>query len=45
MKSRRMRWAGYVEGVGRGEMSNRIRFGKLAEGEHLERLGVNGRLK
>jgi hypothetical protein len=43
MKSRMMRWAGYVEGVGRGEMSDRLRFGKMAEGEHLEYLGVNGR--
>ena len=43
MKSRKMRWAGYVAGVGRGEMPNRLWCGKLAEGELLEYLGVNGR--
>jgi hypothetical protein len=43
MKSRRMRWTGYVAGMGRGETPNRLRFGKMAEGKLLEYLGVNGR--
>jgi len=43
MKSRTMRWAGYVAGVGSGEMPNRLWFGKLAEVEHLQYLGVNER--
>ena len=43
-KSRRMRWAGHVEHMGRGEMQTGFWWGHLREGEHLKDLGVDGRI-
>jgi hypothetical protein len=44
IKSRRMRWAGHVEHMGRGEMQTRFWWGHLREGEHLKDIGVDGRI-
>ena len=42
IKSRRMRWAGHVQG--RGEVHTRFWWGNLRERDHLEDPGVDGRI-
>ena len=42
IKSRRMRWAGHVARVGRGEMYTGFWWGDLRKGGHLEDLHVDG---
>jgi hypothetical protein len=41
-KSRRMRWAGYVARLGRGEVFTGFWWGNLRERDHLEDPGVDG---
>jgi len=43
IKSRRMRWAGHVARMGRGEAYVGSWWGNLRERDHLEGRGVNGR--
>jgi hypothetical protein len=43
MKSRRMRWAGHVERMGKGEVHTRFWWGNLRERDHLENPGIDGR--
>ena len=42
IKSRRMRWAGHVACMGRGEANTGFWWGNLRERGHLEDPGVNG---
>jgi hypothetical protein len=42
--SRRMRWAGHVARMGRGEMHIGFRWGDLREGDHMGDPGVDGRV-
>ena len=42
IKSRRMRWVGYVARMGRGEAYTGIWWGNLWERDHLEDPGVDG---
>jgi hypothetical protein len=44
IKSRRMRWAGYVARMGREKVQARYWRGNLRGGEHLEDPGVEGRI-
>jgi hypothetical protein len=44
IKARRMRWAGHVEHMGRGELHTGFSWGDLREGNHLEDAGVDGRI-
>ena len=44
IKSRRMRWAGHVACVGRGELYTGLRWGILRERDHLGDPGVDGRI-
>jgi len=44
IKSRRMRWAGHVARMGTGEVLIRFWWGDLRERNHLEDLGVDGRI-
>jgi hypothetical protein len=43
-KSRRMRWAGYVAGMGEGRKLYRVLVGKPEGKDHLEDQGVDGRM-
>jgi hypothetical protein len=45
IKSRRMRWAGHVARMGRGEVHTGFWWGDLRGRDHLEDLGVDGRIK
>jgi len=44
IKSKRMRWAGYVARMGRGEVHTRFWWGNLLHISHLEDLSVDGRI-
>jgi hypothetical protein len=44
MKSRRMRWAGHIGSVGRGEVHTGFWWGNLKERDHLEYPGIDGRI-
>jgi hypothetical protein len=44
IKSRRMRWAGHVAHMGRGEIYTGFWWGNLRERGHLEDPGVEGRV-
>ena len=44
MKSRRMRWAGHVASMGRGEVHTGFWWGNLRERDHSEDPGVDGRI-
>jgi hypothetical protein len=44
IKSRRMRWAGHVARMGRGEVHTGFWWGDLREGDHLEDPGVDERI-
>ena len=44
IKLRRMRWAGHVARVGRGEAYAYFLWGNLREINHLEDVGVDGRI-
>ena len=44
MKSRRMRWAGQVARMGRGEAYTGFWWGNLREGDHVEDPGIDGRI-
>jgi len=44
MKSRIMRWAGYVVRVGDRRVAYSVLFGKPVGKKHLEDLGVDGRI-
>jgi hypothetical protein len=44
MKSRRMRWAGYVVSIGEGEACTGFWWGNLREGDHLEDRSVDRRI-
>ena len=45
IKSRRMRWAGHVARMGRGEAYTECRWGNLRERDHLEDPGVNDNIR
>jgi len=42
IKSKRMRWAGRVVRMGKGELYTGLWWGNLREGDHLEGPGVDG---
>jgi hypothetical protein len=44
IKSRRMRWAGNVARMGKGEVYTEFWWGDLREGDHLEDPGLDGRI-
>jgi len=44
MVTKRMRWAGLVTGMGRGEVDTGFWWGNMREREHLEDPGVDGRI-
>jgi len=44
IKSRRMRWAGYVTRMGRGEVFRGFLLGGPKGRDHWEDLGVGGRI-
>jgi hypothetical protein len=44
IQSRRMRWAGYVTRMGRGEMCTGFRWKNLGERDHRRDPVVNGRI-
>jgi hypothetical protein len=44
IKSRRMRWAGHVARMGRGEVHTGFWWGNLRERDHLKEPGVDGRI-
>jgi len=44
IKSGRMRWAGHVARVGRGEVYTRVWWGNLRKRDQLEDPGVDGRM-
>jgi len=41
IKSRRMRWAGHVAHMGKGELRTELWWGNWKEGDYLEGLGVD----
>jgi hypothetical protein len=45
IKSRKMRWAGHVAHMGRGDMYAGVWWGNLRERDHLEGPGVGGRIR
>ena len=42
--SRKIRWAGYVARMGERKGECRVLWGNLREGDHLEDIGVDGRI-
>ena len=44
IKTRRMRWAGHVENIGRGEVHRGFWWGNLSERDHLQDPGIERRL-
>jgi hypothetical protein len=44
IKSRRIRWAGHVESIGRDKTYTRVWWGKLRVRGHLGDPGVDGRI-
>jgi hypothetical protein len=44
IKSRRMRWAGHVARLGDRKGACRVSWGDMREGDHLEDLGVDGKI-
>jgi len=44
IKSRRMRWAGHVERMGKGEVHTGFCWGNLREREYLEEASIDGRI-
>jgi hypothetical protein len=42
--SRRMRWAGYVERMGRGKVPTGFCWGNLRDRDHSEDLGIDGKM-
>jgi len=44
IKSRIMRWAKHVAGMGKGETYKEFWWGNLRESDHLEDTGVDGRI-
>jgi hypothetical protein len=44
MKSRRLRWAGHVARMGRGEVHAGFWWGNLREGDHLQDSGIDWRI-
>ena len=44
IKSRRMRWAGHVARMGRGETYTGVWWGNLKERDHLGKPGIDGRI-
>jgi hypothetical protein len=44
IKSRKMRWAGHVAWMGRGEAYTRFWWGNLRERDHWEDPGIEGRI-
>jgi len=44
IKSRKIRWAGHVSHMGRGEVFTGFWLGGLKGGDHREDLGVDGRI-
>jgi hypothetical protein len=42
IKLRRMRWAGHVARMGRGDVYTRFWWGNLREGDHVEDPGLEG---
>jgi hypothetical protein len=44
IKSRRMRWAGYIARMGREDVYRRFWWGNLRKRDHLEDPGVDGRI-
>jgi hypothetical protein len=44
IKSRRLRWAGHVARIGRGEACTGVWWGRLGERDYLGDPGVDGRI-
>jgi hypothetical protein len=44
IKSRRIRWTGYVARMGRGKVHTGFRWGNLRDIDHLEDPGIDGRI-
>jgi hypothetical protein len=44
IRSRKMRWAGYVASMGGGQVHTVFRWGNLKERDHLEDLGMDGKI-
>jgi hypothetical protein len=44
IKSKRMRWAGYVAFMGKGEVHTGPWWGNMGERDHLEDSGVDGKI-
>jgi hypothetical protein len=44
IKSRRMKWAGHVARMGKGEACAGVWWGNLMERDHMGEPGVNGRI-
>jgi hypothetical protein len=45
IKLRKMRWVGHVESMGTGDVHTGIWLEHLRERDHLEDLGIDGRIK